>query len=155
MDLTLFFIHLAACAAPATTGAMFQPGEWYNGLKKPTWTPPRWAFPVAWTTFYILMSAAAARVGALEGPGVGQAMGLWSLQIAFNTLWTPVFFGLKRMRAALFVMAALWTSVALTTVSFLSMDLWAGLMFVPYLAWVTVAGALNLSVLRLNPDYAR
>lgn len=155
MDLTLFFTHLAACAAPAATGAMFQPGDWYNGLKKPTWTPPRWAFPVAWTTFYLLMSVAAARVGALQGPGVGQAMAFWSVQIAFNTLWTPVFFGLRRMRAAMIVMVALWLSVALTTISFFGQDFLAGLMFVPYLAWVTVAGALNLSVLRLNPDYAR
>jgi tryptophan-rich sensory protein len=28
-------------------------------------------------------------------------------------------------------------------------------MFLPYLAWVTVAGALNLSVVRLNPEAAR
>jgi tryptophan-rich sensory protein len=153
MDLTLFFTHLAACGAAAATGAMFQPGDWYANLKKPSWTPPRWAFPVAWTSLYLLMSAAAARAGVQ--PGSGQAMGFWSLQIAFNTLWTPVFFGLRRMRSAMVVMAVLWASVAATTVSFFGLDLWAGLMFLPYLAWVTVAGALNLSVLRLNPDYAR
>ena len=33
-----------------------------------------------------------------------------------------------------------------------SVDRIAGMLFLPYLAWVTVAGALNLSVLRLNPD---
>lgn len=153
MDLTLFFTYLAACGAAAATGAMFQPGDWYQDLKKPSWTPPRWAFPVAWTTLYLLMSAAAARVGAL--PGSGQALAFWALQIAFNTLWTPVFFGLRRMRSALVVMGVLWLAVAATTVSFMGLDLWAGLMLLPYLAWVTVAGALNLSVLRLNPAYAR
>jgi tryptophan-rich sensory protein len=76
------------------------------------------------------------------------------VQIAFNTLWTPVFFGLRRMRAALGVMVFLWLSVAATTVALFQLDFWAGLMFVPYLAWVTVAGALNLSVVRLNPTVA-
>jgi tryptophan-rich sensory protein len=52
-------------------------------------------------------------------------------------------------------MAFLWLSVAATTVAFFQLDLWAGLMFLPYLAWVTVAGALNLSVVRLNPEVAR
>ncbi len=153
MDFALFGTYLLACGAAATTGAMFSPGAWYDALKKPSWTPPNWLFPVAWTTLYLLMSAAAARVSALEGSGMGLA--LWSVQIAFNTLWTPVFFGLKRMRAALGVMVFLWASVAATTVAFFQLDLWAGLMFLPYLAWVTVAGALNLSVVRLNPEAAR
>lgn len=155
MDLTLFFTHLAACGAAAATGAMFQPGDWYQALRKPAWTPPRWVFPVTWTTLYLLMSAAAARVGAMQAPGVGLALSLWSVQIAFNTLWTPVFFGLRRMRSALIIMVGLWIAVALTMVSFFRLDLWAGLMFVPYLLWVSTAFALNFSVLRLNPDFAR
>ena len=149
MDYTLFATYLIACGAAATTGAMFSPGPWYDALKKPTWTPPNWLFPVAWTTLYLLMSAAAARASGVEGSGM--ALALWSVQIAFNTLWTPVFFGLRRMRAALVVMVFLWLSVAATTVALFQLDFWAGLMFVPYLAWVTVAGALNLSVVRLNP----
>lgn len=151
MDLSLFLTHLAACGAAAATGAMFQPGDWYMGLKKPGWTPPRWLFPTAWTTLYLLMSLAAARIGALQGPGVGQALGLWSVQIALNTLWTPIFFGLHRMRSALIVMAFLWLAVAATMVSFFRLDFWAGVMFLPYLAWVSTAFTLNLSVLRLNP----
>lgn len=153
MDFSLFATYLVACGAAATTGAMFSPGPWYAALKKPDWTPPNWLFPVAWTTLYLLMSAAAARASLVEGAGMGLA--LWSVQIAFNTLWTPVFFGLRRPRAALGVMVFLWLSVAATTLAFLQLDLWAGLMFLPYLAWVTVAGALNLAVVRLNPVEAQ
>jgi tryptophan-rich sensory protein len=152
MDFALFATYLLACGAAAATGAMFSPGPWYESLKKPVWTPPNWLFPVAWTTLYLLMSAAAARASAVEGSAFGLAF--WSVQIAFNTLWTPVFFGLRRMRAALVIMAFLWLSVAATTLAFFRLDTWAGLMFVPYLVWVTVAGALNLSVVRLNPDVA-
>jgi translocator protein len=152
MDIYLFGIYLLACGAAAATGAMFSPGEWYRGLAKPSWTPPDWVFPVAWTTLYLLMSAAAARVSGVEGAAYGLA--LWSVQIAFNTLWTPVFFGLRRMRAAMVVMVGLWLSVAATTVVFFSLDWIAGAMFLPYLAWVTVAGALNFWVMRHNPETA-
>ena len=152
MDLVLFGIFLLACGAAATTGAMFSPGSWYDALKKPSWTPPNWLFPVAWTTLYLLMSAAAVRASAVEGSAFGLAF--WSVQIAFNTLWTPVFFGLRRMRAAMAIMLFLWLSVAATMLAFFQLDVWAGLMFVPYLVWVTVAGALNFSVMRLNPGLA-
>ncbi|SFO94694.1 tryptophan-rich sensory protein TspO [Tranquillimonas alkanivorans] len=152
MEWGLFFLFLCACAAAAATGAMFQPGAWYQRLDKPPWTPPNWAFPVVWTTLYLCIAYAAARVAVL--PDSGYAMALWAVQIAFNTLWTPVFFGLRRMKAAMVVLAALWLAVAATLVAFLQLDLIAGLLFVPYLAWVTTAGALNFSVWRRNPSEA-
>jgi benzodiazapine receptor len=152
MDWTLFVIFLGACLAAGATGALFEPGEWYRGLRKPTWTPPDWLFPVAWTTLYLLMSVAAARVAPLEGSQY--AMAFFALQIALNTLWTPVFFGLKRMGAGMVVLVALWIAVACTLGAFWALDRLAGLMFVPYLVWVTVAGALNFSVWRLNPEAA-
>lgn len=144
-----FGIFLCACVAAGTTGGMFQPGEWYKSLNKPSWTPPNWLFPVAWTTLYLCMSAAGARVADMEGSGL--ALALWSLQIALNTLWTPVFFGLKNMRGGLAVLVALWLAVAACMVALWSLDWIAGVLFLPYLAWVSTAGALNLAVIRLNP----
>ena len=152
MDLALFATFLVACGAAAATGAMFGPGEWYLSLTKPWWTPPGWLFPGAWTTLYICMAAAAARVAVL--PGSGQALAFWAVQIAFNTLWTPVFFGLHRMKAAMIVMVGLWLAVAATLVSFALLDGVAGLLMAPYLLWVTIAGTLNFTVIRLNPEMA-
>jgi translocator protein len=152
MDYSLFLTYLAACGAAAATGAMFQPGAWYRSLAKPSWTPPDWLFPVAWTTLYLCMSWAAMRVAGL--PGTGQALALWSVQIALNTLWTPVFFGLQRMGAGLVVLICLWLAVAATTVAFWGHDGVAGALMVPYLVWVTVAGALNHAVWRLNKAVA-
>lgn len=149
---TLFLTYLAACGAAAATGAMFQPGEWYRGLAKPRWTPPDWLFPVAWTVLYLSMSAAAARVAML--PDTGQALALWSVQIALNTLWTPVFFGLRRIGAGLVVIFLLWLAVAATMVAFWQVDRIAGALFAPYLVWVTVAGLLNRSVWYRNPEMA-
>jgi len=140
----LFLTYLAACGAAAATGAMFQPGDWYRGLSKPRWTPPDWLFPVAWTVLYLSMSVAAARVAMTAGSG--QALAFWSVQIALNTLWTPVFFGLRRIGAGLVIIFLLWLAVAATMVAFWQVDRIAGALFLPYLAWVTVAGLLNRSV---------
>ena len=151
MDWTLFFTYLAACAAAATSGAMIQPGPWYDALNKPTWTPPNWVFPVVWTSLYLLMSLAGMRAAQAGG---GLATALWSVQIALNTLWTPIYFGLHRIRAALVVICFLWLSVAATTVALFAVDWLAGLLFVPYLVWVTIAGFLNYTTVRLNPQSA-
>lgn len=148
----LFGIFLAACLAAGSTGGLFPPGSWYRNLNKPSWTPPNWVFPVTWTTLYLCMAAAGARVALLPDNAI--AMALWSLQIALNGLWTPVFFGLKRIRLGLIVLMALWLSVATTLWALWQVDMIAGILFVPYLVWVTIAGALNASVWRLNPAQA-
>jgi tryptophan-rich sensory protein len=150
MDLLLFFMFLAATFAAAATGALFPTGEWYKSLNKPTWVPPNWVFPVAWTSIYLLISFAGARVSVIEGNAY--AMAFWAIQIAFNALWTPVFFGLRHLKASVPVMICLWVSVLGATVTHWQLDTIAGLAFMPYLAWVTVAAALNIAMLRLNPD---
>ncbi|MEM9317627.1 MAG: TspO/MBR family protein [Pseudomonadota bacterium] len=150
MDWVIFLIFMLASGGAASTGAMFPPGAWYQQLNKPPWVPPNWAFPLVWTILYIASSVAAARVAVLPGSGI--AMAFWAMQVSFNAIWSPVFFGLRHMRASLIVMALLWVAVTGTTVAFFTHDATAGLLFLPYLAWVTVAGALNFSVYARNPD---
>lgn len=148
----LFGIFLLACLGAGATGGLFPPGQWYRELTKPTWTPPDWVFPVAWSVLYLCMAAAGAL--AAGQPGSGIALALWSLQIAFNGLWTPVFFGLQKIRLGMVVVGFLWVSVLLCTIALWQVYWIAGLLFVPYLVWVTIAAALNAAVWRLNPDEA-
>ena len=150
MDFWYFLLFLAATGAAGTTGAMFPTGTWYKQLNKPSWVPPNWVFPVAWTSIYLLIAFAGARVAPMEGSQA--ALAFWALQIAFNTLWTPVFFGARRLKGSLPIMAGLWLAVLGCLVTFWQVDTWAGLAFVPYMAWVTVAAALNYQMWRLNPD---
>lgn len=153
MDWLLFLIFFAACAAAGATGAMFPPGAWYKTLKKPSFTPPDWVFPVAWTSLYVCMSVAGARAGATEGGHY--ALALWALQIAVNALWSPVFFGLRKIKAGMWIVLALWVSVAACMVALWQVDWIAGALFAPYLLWCTIASALNAEIWRLNPDEAR
>ena len=84
----------------------------------------------------------------------GVAMALWSLQIALNGLWTPVFFGLQRIKAGMVVIVFLWIAVFGAMVTAWQLDPIAGAMLAPYLLWVTIAASLNGAVWRLNPEAA-
>ncbi|SQF99030.1 TspO/MBR family protein [Paucimonas lemoignei] len=143
-----FYIFLLACGAAAATGIIFKPGAWYEALQKPKFTPPNWAFPVAWTTIYLLLAWAGYRLTVL--PGSETVLALWAAQIALNTLWTPVFFGAHRIFTAMVILALLWMVVATMIVMALRLDIVTGLILFPYLLWLSVAAALNLSILRHN-----
>ena len=143
-----FLVFLFACTAAGLTGSLFPPGEWYSELKKPVWTPPNWVFPVAWPILYLLMSYSGATLANLES--AGSALALWALQISLNTLWTPVFFGLKNLKLGLIIIFFLLVSVAICTYVFWLYAWISGLLFLPYLAWVVFAAALNAAVFKLN-----
>jgi tryptophan-rich sensory protein len=142
------FIFLLACAAAATTGVIFKPGEWYASLNKPRFTPPNWAFPLAWTVIYLLLAWAGYRLTLIPGSQV--VLALWAAQIALNTLWTPVFFGAHQVLAAMVILVLLWLVVAAMVVMALRLDVITGLILFPYLVWLCVAAALNFSILRNN-----
>ncbi|PBP80138.1 sensory protein TspO [Pseudomonas syringae] len=143
-----FFIFLLACCAAGATGIIFKPGAWYESLKKPSFTPPDWAFPVAWTTIYLLLAWAGYRLTLIHGSEI--VLALWAAQIALNTLWTPVFFGANRLVAAMVILVLLWVVVAAMIVMALQLDIITGLILFPYLVWLSVAAALNFSILRHN-----
>jgi tryptophan-rich sensory protein len=151
-DWIVFGVFLGACCAAASTGAVFSPDKWYRALAKPPWTPPDWVFPVVWSILYIVIAVAATRVAVLDGNAL--AMAFWALQIALNTLWSPVFFGLNRIKAGMAIIVALWLAVCGAMVTAWQLDTVAGLLLAPYLVWVTIAAALNAEVWRLNPDKA-
>lgn len=152
MDWPLFLVYLLACFGAGATGGLFPPDRWYRELDKPSFTPPDWVFPAAWTYLYVAIAWAAARVSGM--PGAEWALALWAAQIAFNGLWTPVFFGLKRIGLGLVVVAALWLLVAACLWAFAALDPLTLIAFGPYLLWVTIAGALNASIWRRNPGEA-
>ncbi|AAZ35318.1 tryptophan-rich sensory protein [Pseudomonas savastanoi pv. phaseolicola] len=143
-----FLIFLLACSAAAATGIIFKPGAWYESLQKPSFTPPNWAFPVVWTVIYLLLAWAGYRLTLLPGSQI--VLALWAAQIALNTLWTPVFFGANRIVAAMVILALLWIVVATMIVMALRLDIITGLILFPYLVWLSVAAALNFSILRHN-----
>ena len=121
---------------------------WYAGLAKPAFTPPDWAFPVAWTILYLLMAVAAWLVWRAAGgfrPARG-ALALWGLQLALNLGWSAAFFGLRSPPAGLVVIVLLTAAIIATATAFRRWSPTAALLLLPYLGWVGFAAVLNLSI---------
>jgi tryptophan-rich sensory protein len=148
-DLIIFALGFTACLAAGSTGSLYPTGEWYKELRKPSWTPPDWVFPVAWLYLYLVLSYSLVRVYGADDNDL--FLIFWALQIVFNTLWTPIFFGLHRLKLALLVLIGLWFSVVSLVICAFYIDWFTGIILAPYIAWGTYAGALNFSIIRLMP----
>jgi tryptophan-rich sensory protein len=149
-------VFLACNFAAATSGAVFRPGLWYLGLRKPPWTPPNWAFPVVWTLLFLANALSGALVWTAAQPEERLApMLAYGLSLSFNALWSALFFGLRRMDWALAEVTLLWLSIAAVAILFAPISAPAALLQTPYLLWVTIASLLNLRMLQLNPNSGR
>lgn len=139
------------CLAVAAFGGLFRPGEWYAQLQKPAWTPPNWLFGPVWTVLYTLMAVAAWLVWQQGGWAAQRwALGAFLLQLLFNGLWSPLFFGLRKPGLAFADIGLLWLALLATLILFWKVRPLAGALLVPYLVWVTFAAALNFTLWRLN-----
>ena len=125
---------------------------WYPALTKPGFTPPNWLFGPVWTVLYAMMGVAAALVWQrrTEDTLSQSALVLFGVQLLLNGGWSFAFFGARSPGLGLIVIVALWGALAWTTERFFRVRTAAGWLLVPYLLWVTYAGALNLSIWLLN-----
>lgn len=147
------FIVLALFLAVVLGGGLAigyatRPGAWYAGLAKPTFNPPNRVFAPVWTLLYVMIAIAGWRTF-MRAPA-DAAMIVWTVALALNFLWSPIFFGAKRPDLALGVIVALLAAI----VTFIALswrdDALAAWLFVPYAAWVAFATLLNEEIWRLN-----
>ena len=125
-------------------------GPWYDGLAKPSWTPPGSVIGAVWTVLYVLIALASALVWsrATAAPRAYAAVLLGNLVL--NAAWCWLFFGIRRPDLGLAEIVVLWvTCVALVVLAARSSPA-AAAMLVPYAAWVAFAGYLNWNVVKLN-----
>ncbi len=142
---------VAVTFAVAAVGGFFRPGEWYAHLQKPAWNPPGWIFGPVWTALYTIMAVAAWLVWNRGGLARQRAaLSLFLVQLLFNALWSPLFFGLHHPGLAFVDLVLLWLALVVTVITFWKTRRLAGALLLPYLAWVTFAGALNFTIWQLN-----
>ena len=155
VDLIVLAFFVALCLVIGALGAAVvatSVDTWYADLAKPSFTPPDRLFGPVWTVLYVLMAIAAWRVWRAADRDTRRGpLTLFALQLALTLGWTVVFFGLQKIGAAVATIVVLDVGVVVTTLAFRSIDRWAGLLMVPYLAWVVFATVLNIAIWRLNP----
>lgn len=152
--LVVAFLGTFAAAAVGTRATMRSIGTWYVTLRKPAWVPSGRVIGMVWTVLYVLMAVAAWLVWREQGANAWLPLLLFAVQLGLNALWSILFFGRRDPQAALVGIAALWVAIAATMVTFWTVTAWAGVLFVPYVAWVTFAGNLNRIVAGMNPKVA-
>lgn len=148
-DYVALGLFLILTAGAAITGGFFVPGPWYFDLKKPSWTPPGWAFPVVWTILYIMIAIAGWR--AYKEQGFGVLIAVWGVQLVLNAAWSWIMFGEKRIGWALLDAGGMWLSIAAFIALAWTASPVSAQLFLPYLLWVTIAFLLNLRILQMNP----
>ena len=149
-------IASAVAIVVAIAGAVLtETGAWYEGLKKPSWKPPDWAFGPVWTTIFVLTVIATALAWvAAEGTGARPLI-FWALTInvVLNIAWSGIFFKMRRPDWALIEVAMLWLSILALILVLGSYSTAAGLLMVPYLIWVSIASFLNYRIVQMNKPF--
>jgi translocator protein len=139
-------VLVAAAGALATTT-----DAWYRRLRVPAWKPPDWAFGPVWTVIFALTATSGVLAWNADPAGRTLLAAAFAANGLLNIAWSVLFFRCRRPDWALAEVAALWLSVSVLVLVTGRAGLAAGLMNLPYLAWVSVAACLNLRIVRLNP----
>lgn len=146
-----FIVSFAAAATGAV--ASIHAKSFYGQLAQPLWAPPAWIFGPVWTFLYALMAIAAWLVWRSGGFNRHRvALSLFLAQLVLNALWSWLFFAWHLGALALADIVVLWSLIAATLVAFRRARPLAGTLLVPYLLWVSFAGALNYAVWCMNPQ---
>lgn len=124
---------------------------WYLTLAKPSWNPPSQVFGPAWTLLYGLMAIAAWRIWLRrDRPEARTALWVYAAQLVLNVGWSILFFGLRNPGAALIEIVLLWSTLVWLLFRFWKIDRVAGILWLPYVLWVTFATSLNAAIWSLN-----
>jgi tryptophan-rich sensory protein len=125
---------------------------WYETLAKPSFTPPNWAFPAAWTILFALMAVALWRIVAASGGWIAGNRTLipFAIQLILNIAWSFAFFGQQNPAAGFAVIVLLLAAIVWTILAFRQKDSLAAWLLAPYLVWVIYAAVLNAAIWRLS-----
>lgn len=126
---------------------------WFQSLVKPDIYPPPATFGIVWTILYAMIGFSLALVCSAWGArGRGFAIILFLIHLPINLAWTTVFFGNQDMQGGLIVLVLVDVTLLAMIWAFWRVRRSAGLLLLPYLAWVLFATLLNYQFIQVNPD---
>jgi tryptophan-rich sensory protein len=147
----VFWLVLAYITAAIGAIASVNAPQFYGQLIQPIWAPPAWLFGPVWTTLFTMMGIAAWlvwRAAPLEA--TRGTLGLFVAHLAVNALWSWLFFAWNLGFWAFVELLLLWVLIVALVFAFWRFSRVAALLLVPYLCWVSFAGALNFWLWREN-----
>jgi len=123
--------------------------SWYSGINRPFFAPPNWLFAPVWILLFTLMGISFYLLR-LKGKKAKKAVDLFWTQLAFNLLWSIIFFGLKLPWLAFIEIIILWYYIFITIKASTKINRFSGYLLFPYLLWVSFATLLNLGFALIN-----
>jgi len=123
---------------------------WYANLNKPFFSPPNWIFAPVWTILYIMMGTSLFLILLRQKTYFTHPIKVFLLHLIVNSFWSIAFFGMKNPGFGFFVIIVLWGIIYYLIKLFSKIDKRASNLLLPYLAWVSFASVLNLSIWILN-----
>ena len=149
--ITVPAILLAGSASGWLSGSGYG-NAWFAALEKPFFMPPGAAFGIVWPILYTMLGIALAMVLAEPpSPLRRTALILFFVQLALNFAWSPLFFAAHDIVLAKYTIMLMAVLAALAARRFWRIRRVAGLLLIPYLAWLIFAATLNSAIDKLNP----
>ena len=145
---------VAFCELVGIAGAFFTTPAipvWFASLNKPFFSPPNFLFAPVWTILYFMMGISLYLIWETKkSKGKENALKFFLAQLFLNFLWSIAFFGLRSPLFGVIIIIPLWILIILTIINFQKINKAAGYILYPYLAWVSFAALLNISLWILN-----
>ena len=157
MTLPIVIAALSTLLVAVAGGVLTKLTPWYYGLRFPSWKPPDWLFGPAWTVI-LSLACTAAVIGWDEAPDIATRRILVALFVAngtLNALWSLFYFRMRRPDYALVEVCFLQAVNVLLAWQLYPISHTASLCMAPYIVWVSFAGFLNLTIVRLNAPFGR
>lgn len=125
---------------------------WYLTINKPYFNPPNWLFAPVWTSIFILIGIAAYLVWIKKDKVTHfpRTFAIYAIQLILNLAWSFIFFYLHEIGFALAEIILLLVVIIINAITFYKIDKWAGLLFIPYILWVSFASFLTYNIFILN-----
>jgi tryptophan-rich sensory protein len=148
-----------AAAATAVIGGLATgpavQSSWYQTLRKPSFQPPRQAFPIVWPLLYADVAlVSAATLDELDERGARQEAQtyarLLALNLVLNGSWSWLFFNRRQLGPSAILAGALAVSSADLTRRAVRVNGTPAKALWPYPLWCTFATALSSRIWWLN-----
>ncbi len=154
-----FIISFVLVILTATIGNIFTSRNvdtWYLTINRPSFLPPNFIFPIAWTILFILMIISfylvlTSKTNHLKSTNlVNTAIVLFVIQLIFNALWCYLFFQTHFLLLSVIEILILELLIILNIIVFYKINKTSAYLLIPYALWVLFATALTIGVYVLN-----